>query len=157
MSLKTILLVDDEESDREQIRDILHSQDYMILEAGAYHDAIRVFERNRDVIDLLISDISFPVKMVAISPSHSESRKPTSDSSSFPAMWERSRFYGLELSNQYFLRKPFALADLLERVSQILKSTAAFPKLCAPGGWGDHVEIEAGPGHADRDMGPTGG
>src|SRR5205814_6110950 len=60
MPLKTILVVDDEETDREQIRDILHTQDYMVLEAGAYDDALRVFERNRDAVDLLISDISLP-------------------------------------------------------------------------------------------------
>src|SRR5437879_709410 len=132
MSLKTILLVDDEESDREQIRNILHSQDYMVLEAGAYHDAMRVFEKNRVAVDLLISDISLPGKNgcdLAIALREQKADLRVLFISGHVGA-EVCRFYGLEITDVHFLRKPFAPADLLERVSLILKSAAAFPKLC---------------------------
>ena len=130
--MKTILLVDDEESDREQICRILHRQDYMVLEAGAYPDAMRVFEENRDAVDLLICDISLPGKngcdlTIALREQKADLRVLFI---SGHVGAEVCRFYGLEITDAHFLRKPFAPADLLERVSLILKSAAAFPKLC---------------------------
>src|SRR5438874_5315246 len=129
MPLKTVLLVDDEESNREQSRRILHTQDYMVLEAGDYHDARRVFDRNRDAVDLLISDISLPGENgcdLAIT-----LRKQKGDLRvlfiSGHVGAEVCRFYGLEVTDEHFLRKPFSLAVFLERVSQILDSEASFP------------------------------
>ena len=134
MPLKTILLVDDEESDREQIRNILHSEDYMVLEAGTYPDAQRVFEENRDAVDLLIADISLPDENgcdLAIALREQKADLRVLFISGHVGA-EVCRFYGLEVTDEHFLRKPFLPVDLLERVSQILKSAAAFPKLCEP-------------------------
>ena len=132
--MKTILVVDDEETDREEIRDILHTQDYMVLEAGAYDHALRVFERNRDAVDLLISDISLPAENgcnLAITLREQKADLRVLFISGYVGA-EVCRFYGLEVTDEHFLRKPFAPADLLERVSQILGSEASFPKLCEP-------------------------
>src|SRR5882724_9052396 len=58
--MKTVLLVDDEESDRDSIRQILHADGYTALEADSYQHAWAAFETNRDTVDLLIADISLP-------------------------------------------------------------------------------------------------
>src|SRR5260370_16945152 len=60
MATVSILLVDDEETDREQVRRTLQQQGFTILEAGTYHEALSIFEPNRDSVELLISDISLP-------------------------------------------------------------------------------------------------
>ena len=52
MPFKTMLVVDDEETDREQIRDILHSQDYMVLEAGAYYRRTCEFLKETEMLSI---------------------------------------------------------------------------------------------------------
>jgi hypothetical protein len=57
---ETILLVEDEEEVRKLAREMLLSQGYRVLEAGDGPDALRVWESNRDSIDLLITDVIMP-------------------------------------------------------------------------------------------------
>ena len=134
MSLKTLLLVDDEQTDREKIRRILHGEDYTVLVAGTYHDALRVFERNRNAVDLLISDIALSGGNGCDLALAMKKRKPDLRvlfiSGNVGA--EVCRYYGLEVTEEHFLHKPFAPADLLARVSHILNSAAWFPNLCEP-------------------------
>src|SRR5436190_21750531 len=130
MSAETILLVDDEETDRTVVRRILESKGYAILEADTYHRALHVFEKNRESIALLLTDISLPggngcelwVSM----------RKRKSDLRvlfvSGHVGAEVCRFHGLEPSALHFLGKPFKAADLLARVAQVLDSPE-YPKL----------------------------
>ena len=55
-----LFLVDDEEPDRAQMRWVLESGNYTLIEAGTYQEALAAFASNRDSIELLISDISLP-------------------------------------------------------------------------------------------------
>lgn len=132
MAAKTVLVVDDEEIDRVVIRRILERGNYTVLEADTYHAALSVFEKNRDSIVLLLTDISLPggngcdlwVSM----------RKRKSELQvlfvSGHVGAEVLRFYGVEPSTPHFLGKPFKPADLLAKVTQVLESTE-FPKLKA--------------------------
>ena len=134
MTLRTLLLVDDEHADREQIRHILHSEDYTILVARTYGDALIVFEKNRNAVDLLISDIALPGGNGCDLAIAMKNRKPDLRvlfiSGKVGA--QVCQYYGLEVSDEHFLRKPFAPSDLLARVSNILNSAATFPSLCDP-------------------------
>src|SRR5437763_2361399 len=57
---KTILLLDDEETERTNARQILHGENCTVLEADCCNRALTVFEANRDRIDLLVADIALP-------------------------------------------------------------------------------------------------
>jgi DNA-binding response OmpR family regulator len=130
MHAETILLVDDEETDRTVVRRILESKGYAVLEADTYQRAWTVFEKNRGSIALLLTDISLPggngcelwvgmrkrnpdLKVLFVS-GHVGS--------------EVLRFHGLEPSDLHFLGKPFKAGDLLARVTQVLGSPE-YPKL----------------------------
>ena len=125
----TILLVDDEQPDREQMRRTFEDGIYGIIEAGSYQEALAVFDRFRESIVLLITDISLPggngVELaIAL-------RKQKSDLrvlfvSGYVGS-EVCRYYSLEVSDEHFLRKPFAAADLRSRVNQVLESPDRFP------------------------------
>ena len=130
MSAETILLVDDEEIDRTVVRRILQTKGYTVLEADTYRRAFNVFEKNRDLIALLLTDISLPGGNGCELWVSMRKRKPELRvlfvSGHVGA--EVCRFHGLEPSDLHFLAKPFKAGDLLGRVAQVLDSPE-YPKL----------------------------
>ena len=126
-----LFLVDDEESDRAQMRWVLESGNYTFIEAGTYQEALAAFASNRDSIELLICDISLPggngcELAIAL-------RKQKPDLRvlfvSGHCGAEICRYYSLEVTDEHFLRKPFSADDLRSRVRQVLSSPEPFPKL----------------------------
>jgi DNA-binding NtrC family response regulator len=57
---ETILLVEDEDTVRDLARRVLTSHGYRVLDAGHPHHAQSLFERHRDEIDLLLTDVTMP-------------------------------------------------------------------------------------------------
>ncbi|HET6681417.1 MAG TPA: PAS domain S-box protein [Gemmatimonadaceae bacterium] len=57
---ETILLVEDEDAVRAIVRRVLAEQGYEILEAHDGEHALRIFERHRDRIDLVLTDVIMP-------------------------------------------------------------------------------------------------
>lgn len=57
---ETVLIVDDEETVRTLIRELLEPNGYRVLEASDGAEALRVSEQNQDTIDLLIVDEVMP-------------------------------------------------------------------------------------------------
>ena len=130
-SEKTILLLDDEEADRTSASAMLASEGYTVLEADCYKNALSIFQDHRDLVDLLIADISLPdgngcdlamqvrdfqadVRVLFIS-GHVGA--------------EVCRFYGLDVTDLHFLRKPFTAKQFLASVRRVLRSADAFPRL----------------------------
>ncbi len=129
MATISILLVDDEETDREQMRRTLRDQDCTILEAGTYHEALSIFELNPGSFELLISDISLPGGNgceLAIALRKQKPDLRVLFVSGYVGA-EICRYYSLEVSDEHFLRKPFDSADLKSRVKQVLDSPDRFP------------------------------
>jgi len=130
MSAETILLVDDEDTDRQVVCRKLESHGYIVLEADTFERALSMFEKNRDSIALLLTDISLPggngcdlwVSMRKRNPD----LKVLFMSGHVGA--EVCRFYGIEPSDFHFFGKPFKAGDLLPRVTQVLGS-AEYPQL----------------------------
>jgi PAS domain S-box-containing protein len=56
----TILVVEDDPTTLNAIQDLLEAQEYQVLVASNGHEAMKVFERNPEDIDLLVSDIVMP-------------------------------------------------------------------------------------------------
>jgi CheY-like chemotaxis protein len=57
---ETVLLVDDEVGVRELVRDLLKRCGYTVIEARDVNDALALFTRHRDAIQLLVTDIVMP-------------------------------------------------------------------------------------------------
>jgi two-component system, cell cycle sensor histidine kinase and response regulator CckA len=57
---KTVLVVENEREVRDLIREILHLQNYVVLEAGDRDQALALSEQHRDRIDLMVVDVGIP-------------------------------------------------------------------------------------------------
>src|SRR5438552_19046110 len=128
---KTILLLDDEETERTNASQILHGENCTVLEADCCKSAMTLFEANRERIDLLIADIALPdgngcELAVALRKQKPELRVLFV---SGHVGAEVCRFYGLEVTDDHFLKKPFRPAELVKSVERVLNASAAFPGL----------------------------
>ncbi len=125
----TILIVDDEESDRGPARRILENAGYAVLESDSFQDAYGRFESHREKIDLLVADIALPDGNGCELAITMRDQKPNMRVLfvSGHVGSEVCRYYGLDVTDLHFLRKPFAAEDLCSRVEAILGSTDAFP------------------------------
>src|SRR5258707_15759993 len=124
-----LFLVDDEEPDRTQMREILETESHTFIEADTYQEALAAFESNRDSIELLISDISLPggngCELAIVLRKQKPDLRVLFVSGHCGA--EICRYYSLEVSDEHFLRKPFSADDLRSRVRQVLRSPDRFP------------------------------
>src|SRR5262249_41836044 len=57
---ETILVVEDEHPVRELVKSILMSAGYRVLEAPTGKEAMKVWQRHHDAIDLLLTDVVMP-------------------------------------------------------------------------------------------------
>src|SRR5947207_5334610 len=57
---QTILLVDDEVTERKRMRTVLRNAGYSVIEARDYAEGSALYQRRRDEIDMLLIDVSLP-------------------------------------------------------------------------------------------------
>ena len=129
----TILVVDDEATDRHAIVSALRGEGYTIMEADSYQSAMAVANSNTR-ISFLVADVSLPdgngcALATAIRQLHPNMQVLFV---SGHVGSEVCRYYGLDVSDTHFLRKPFESADLVARVKQVVKAKAPFPPLYVP-------------------------
>src|SRR5437899_6578320 len=131
MHTVSTLLVDDEETDREQMRRTLRDQGHTILEARTYHEALSIFELNPESFELLIADISLPGGNGCELAIAFRKQKPDLRILFVSAHVgaEVAKYYGLGISDHNFLRKPFAADELKSRVKEILGDPEPSPPL----------------------------
>jgi two-component system cell cycle sensor histidine kinase/response regulator CckA len=124
---KTILLVDDEASQRERMRRPLRASGYLVIVARDYRTALATFQRHSGAIDMLVTDLALPGKngyelgltLSALQPK----LKVLFTSARVGA--ELHRFYGMNSTGEHFLAKPFQPAELLRRVQYFLEQSAS--------------------------------
>lgn len=130
----TVLLVDDEADDRALVGQALRSSGYTVLEADNFQQCVEVFEEGRGAVQLLIADISLPdgngCDLALLLWSRQPDLRVLFVSGHVGA--EVCRFYGLEVTDSHFLRKPFKAKELVARVRQVLSDSETFPRLCEP-------------------------
>jgi two-component system, cell cycle sensor histidine kinase and response regulator CckA len=129
----TILVVDDEESDRQVIVNALQHEGYRVLEADSYQTAMAVANSYKG-ISFLVADVALPdgngcALATAIRQLHP--RMQVLFVSGHVGS-EVCRYYGLDVSDSHFLRKPFESPALVDRVKQVVKAKAPFPPLYVP-------------------------
>ncbi len=118
-----ILLVDDEKMIRDIGRDVLEALGYQVLTARGGRQALKLFDRWRDRIDIVILDLSMP---------------DMDGEATFDALWETAPGTKVILSSGYsldaharrimkkgccaFLQKPFKMAVLARTIEAILNT-----------------------------------
>ncbi len=122
---ETILLVEDEESVRQLVRETLQSRGYRVLEASNGEGALAVAAAHKDALHLVISDVVMPGL------SGHELAKRLLDSRPglkvlYLSGYAQDAFPPNE-SHKAFLQKPFTLQSLARKVREVLgtASTAA--------------------------------
>jgi DNA-binding response OmpR family regulator len=128
---KTILLVDDEESDRKSFCQILEGEGYTVLTADSYQRAYGIFESTTKLVDLLIADVSLPdgngcELALAIRDSKPDIRVLFVSGHVGANV---CRFYGLDVGDLHFLRKPFSPKELIRSVAQVFAAAEPFPPI----------------------------
>jgi DNA-binding response OmpR family regulator len=130
----TVLLVDDEEIDRSQVRSALVAEGYKILEAESYSDGMAVFDAHRNEVTVLLADVSLPDGNGCSLAIAMRAQKPDLRVLfiSGHVGGEVCKYYGLDVDAVHFLRKPFEGPELAKRLRTILTETQGFPRLIAP-------------------------
>ena len=134
---RTILVVDDEETDREAQGDALRDAGYTVVLAESYTDAIAAYDTTPG-ITFLVADVAFPDGNGCGLASVLQQRQPGLGVLfvSGHVGSEVCQYYGLDVTDLHFLRKPFQPAELVARVKRVMKSDLRFPKLYVPKTWG---------------------
>ena len=120
---KTILIIDDEESQREALGDILSHAGYQVLTGGDYADGMALYRQYGPEISLLLVDVALPHEngfelaraLWGIEPG----LRVLYMSGGVGA--KLCRFYSVAATN--LLSKPVASSALLRRIRQLLGST----------------------------------
>ena len=124
MSDLTILVVDDESRMRKIIKDFLKQKDFNILEAEDGEVALKVYNENKDKINLILLDVMMP-KLDG----WSVLRQIRQENKSIPIVMltarteEQDELFGFELGVDEYIAKPFSPKILVARVEAILKRT----------------------------------
>jgi len=134
--MQTILVVDDEQAERQEIAENLRSAGYSVVEAENYQDAIAVVESTPGIA-FLVADIALPDGNGCALATALRQRIPD-----LAVLFvsghvgsEACRYYGLDVTDLHFLRKPFPSDSLVERVNRVLQSGDWFPTLYVPKTW----------------------
>jgi DNA-binding NtrC family response regulator len=121
---KTILLIDDETSQRIFMRRALEEAGYNVLEGANYDEASIIHNHHQGKIDVVLTDISLPgrngyelVKSLLIIDPGLRAIFISGLAGS-----ELCRFYGMATSDIHFLEKPFNAARLLQRIRSVLET-----------------------------------
>lgn len=127
----TVLLVDDEEIDRDDARNALVAEGYQIREAESYTDAMAVFAMHRNEVTVLLADVSLPDGNGCSLAIAMKAQKPDLRVLfiSGHVGGEVCKYYGLDVDAVHFLRKPFQGTELAKRLRAILTATQGFPRL----------------------------
>lgn len=116
---ETILLVEDEPAVRQLFALALTRAGYQVHEARNGQEAIKIFDRHGDTIDLLLTDMRMPYMGGAELMEQLRRRRQTLKLiciSGYPGMSE------IEVTTD-FLAKPFSRDDLLSKVREVLDRT----------------------------------
>ncbi len=118
----TILIVDDESRMRKLIKDFLIQKNFSILEAEDGEKALKVYEENKEKIDLILLDVMMP-KLDG----WSVLRNIRQENKKLPIVMltaraeEQDELFGFELGVDEYITKPFSPKILVARVESILK------------------------------------
>ena len=118
-----VLIVDDEQRMRKLIKDFLEAKGFSILEAENGEKALKVFEENKNKINLILLDVMMPKLdgWSVLRQIRQESKVPIIMLTARGE--EQDELFGFELGVDEYISKPFSPKILVARVEAILKRT----------------------------------
>ena len=124
MNNNCILIVDDELRMRKLIKDFLIASGFSILEAEDGEQALEVFEKEKNRINLILLDVMMPKLdgWSVLRQIRQESKVPIIMLTARGE--EQDELFGFELGVDEYISKPFSPKILVARVEAILKRTA---------------------------------
>lgn len=114
--MSRILLVDDEETLRQVLTEVLEDEGYTVLEARHGREALHILAK--EAVDLIVMDVMMPV-MTGLEVVQ-EVRKRSDDVTPPIILMSSGRAVDAANPQISFIRKPFNLDELLNRVSSAL-------------------------------------
>ena len=117
---ETILLVEDEDAVRVIVSAMLRRHGYEVLEASTPKGAREIFERSRDRIDLLLTDVVMPEMSGPALAQRLVAERPELKVLFISGYTDMTMPDGAESSNMGFLGKPFQASVLAAKVKEIL-------------------------------------
>ena len=120
---KTVLLIDDEASQRSFMRRVLEDAQYEVLEGVDFNDALAIRKQYKGTIDAVLTDVSLPGHNGYVLVRALLDIQPglTAIFISGRAGAEVCRFYGMATTDLHFLEKPFTGGELLRRIQRVLE------------------------------------
>jgi two-component system cell cycle sensor histidine kinase/response regulator CckA len=120
---ETVLLVEDEDSVRSLVRRVLQRQGYTVLEASNGAEALRIAERHRGTIPLLVTDMMMPGMSGTVLAEQFTRRRPGARVL-FMSGYTDDQFPTLGPGKELLL-KPFEPAELARRARTVLDGRPA--------------------------------
>jgi signal transduction histidine kinase len=118
---KSILVIDDEDMIRELAKGVLASTGIKIFEAGSGEEAIKIFKRHRDKIDVIFLDVIMPgIKGDTVLKKLREIKKNVKVIISSGFMSENQRTKLKEYTIEAFLDKPFTDEAIIDAIIKVL-------------------------------------
>ena len=118
----TILLVEDDPSIREVAEEILAMQGFRVLTAKSSHEALELFKKYEEEIDLLLTDVVMPgiggAELV---------KRCLGEDRQMPVIYmsgytdEAVVRHGILEKDVEFIQKPFSPSDLVQKIHRVLK------------------------------------
>ncbi len=117
----TILIVDDESRMRKLIKDFLNNKNYITLEASDGEEAIEIFQKNKNKINLILLDVMMPKidGWTVLREIRIDSNVPVIMLTARGE--EQDELFGFELGVDEYISKPFSPKILVARIEAILK------------------------------------
>jgi CheY-like chemotaxis protein len=123
---ETVLLVEDEESVRELVRETLSNRGYRVLEAENGEAGLRIAENSQEHIDILITDVVMPGIGGRELAKRLAALRPGIAVLYLSGYTEDAVFHpGSMGPGTAFLQKPFTLQTLAKKVRDVLRSGAS--------------------------------
>ena len=119
----TILVVDDEFRMRKLVKDFLQKEDYNVIEAADGEEAIKLFEENKEKINLILLHVMMPKLdgWSALRQIRQESKVPVIMLTARGE--EQDELFGFELGVDEYVTKPFSPKILIARIKAIINRT----------------------------------
>ncbi|HEU4524432.1 MAG TPA: response regulator, partial [Gemmatimonadales bacterium] len=123
---ETVLVVEDEDSVRELVRQILENHGHAVLTARHGRDALLIAERYERPIDLLVTDVVMPEMGGGELVGRLVARRPNLKVLYISGYTNDEVVRrGVNGASASFLHKPFTSEDFMRRVREVLEGAAA--------------------------------
>jgi CheY-like chemotaxis protein len=119
----TVLVVDDEYNIRSMMKEIMEMSGLRVFTAGNGRDGVNIFERNKKEIDLIVMDMVMPVMDGRAAFNEIRKLDPKQKIFIISGYSQREDLQDMLDSGAVgFLRKPFQVKEIVERIDEILSS-----------------------------------